>query len=210
MAFNFNPSAERFRNIQTSVEEKSIPQEEMQSAILNLRERLATLEQSCATSCCAPAEVTSCCSSCERVTALEARIVALEASLAASTSTLEARLAALEASATPAAQTKLRIVSLNYDTYGADSILNEQGPYRVALSNGSDAIVKVSSTQDVVRFCADWTAPVGTVLKIMCDAPKMRFEGEGWNVLYEISQGELYTFMKEEDGWKGYPGILMI
>jgi hypothetical protein len=201
MAFNFNPSAERFR---VPVEEKSTQQEEeMQSAILNLRERLTALEQSCSTSCSAPApaESTPCCSSCDRVSAMEERFAALET-----------RLAALESVPVPLAtqETKLRIVPLNYDTYGPDSILNEQGPYRVALSQGSDAIVKVSSTQEFVRFCADWTAPVGTVIKMICDAPKLRFEGEGWNVLYEISQGESYTFIKEEDGWKGYSGILLL
>lgn len=198
MAFNFNPSAERFR---VPVEEKSTQQEEeMQSAILNLRERLTALEQSCSTSCCPPAEATPCCSSCDRVSAMEERFAALET-----------RLAALESVAPSVpVQTKLRIVPLNYDTYGPDSILNEQGPYRVALSQGSDAIVKVSSTQEFVRFCADCTAPVGTVIKMICDAPKLRFEGEGWTVLYEISQGESYTFVKEEDGWKGYSGILLL
>jgi hypothetical protein len=207
MSYNFNPSSERFRSnlTQNQVVEKSLEETEMQSAILNLRERLAALEQSCSASasCCAPpsTEVTPCCSSCERVTVLEARIAALESAVAAVPATSPQE---------PVQPTKLRIVSLNYDTYGPDSILNEQGPYRNALSYGSDAIVKISSTQEFVRFCADWTATVGTVLKVICDAPKLRFEGEGWNVLYEISQGESYTFVKEEDGWKGYAGILLI
>jgi hypothetical protein len=196
--FSFNPSSTKYADMNSGSTQAtktfSVQEEEMQSAILNLRERLTTLEQSCAstaTTCCAPP---TCCSSCDRVTALEARLAALEA-----------------VQSVPApAPTKLRIVSLNYDTFGPDSILNEQGPYRVALSHGSDAIVKVSSSENLVRFCADWTAPTGTVIKVICDAPKLRFEGEGWTVLYEISQGEGYTFVKEEDGWKGYAGILMI
>jgi hypothetical protein len=217
-AYTFNPSATRFTIQQGAPKENSLITEEMQSAILNLRERLTTLEQTCASAPApAPAEVTPCCSSCDCVSSLEARLGALEGAVA-SASALEARLAALEASfaTAPAAApvqhetTKLRIVSMNYDTYGADSILNEQGLYRNTLSYGSDVIVKVSSTQEFVRYCVDWAAPVGTVIKMICDAPKLRFEGEGWTVLYEISQGESYTFVKEEDGWKGYAGILLV